>query len=795
MEIQEIKQLCVNGSSQYLDYLTKNNKGRSIIKIHAISQVPKSPGVFKLELSIRIFELDAIVFQYLPTGNEFDTAKLKIREYDYDRNILFIKQEGELPFDLTRTRPDDLVIISDLKFLVQRILDFYRLQGDRIRLPHQSSNSEMKIDDFKFLSDSIPDENQKRVLLAIFHHPVVYVWGAPGTGKTRFVLSYSVIEYIKQNKRVAIFAPTNVALEQVLIGVLSITDKAAIKRDKILRIGNPSRVFAADYPEVCEVTGAQKKLTEINRQISIIERISGVDDTSHDQALHSEFESLIKKIDPLNNQIKSSGSKLKNVELQLAEYDKKIAVQGKQIKLVIDTIDKQEQRLTSISHQFVKFFTSKETSLEGRIRDLHTQHKTLEEVNYSLSNSRSQLDSERKIVSTSLAEYERNRSELFEQIKGLPFKLSSLNELKSSFTLTNLSLKATEVFQIILSQREEEGITEELKHEYSGYSITVLNAKLEELKRQRSILEKMDTTERIKSVNVIAATFDGFVGRFPEADLKIDHVFIDEAGYANIVKSLVPFVFNKPVTLLGDHYQLPPVSELNDLNTTNEMTDTIVWTQSAIYSCNVFDRSKDALIGDYINNTQSITPLVKRENLTKTHRFGSNLAKIINEFVYRNGFHSNLSHGETRIRFINATKGRSLGKRDNLNEIGVIKRYLLTSQSDISGHHTLAILAPYNDQIIHLGKEFPELRKDHRILTVHKSQGREWNTVILSVCDTSNMWFTDTTNPKSKGLNLINTAVSRAKKELIIVCDYNFWIGQRGQLIQGLLSVAEEISV
>ena len=227
-----------------------------------------------------------------------------------------------MPFDLTRTRADDLIIISDLKFLVQRMLNFYRMQGDRIR-PQQSPNSEKKIDEFKFLPDSIPDENQKRALLAIFHHPVVYVWGAPGTGKTRFVLSYSVIEYIKQNKKVVIFAPTNVALEQVLIGVLSITDKASIKRDKILRIGNPSRVFAADYPEVCEVTGAQKKLAEINKQISIIERISGVDDTSHDQALHSEFESLIKKIDPPNNQIKSSGSKLKNVELQLAEFDKR----------------------------------------------------------------------------------------------------------------------------------------------------------------------------------------------------------------------------------------------------------------------------------------------------------------------------------------------------------------------------------------------------------------------------------------------------------------------------------------
>lgn len=57
------------------------------------------------------------------------------------------------------------------------------------------------------------------------------------------------------------------------------------------------------------------------------------------------------------------------------------------------------------------------------------------------------------------------------------------------------------------------------------------------------------------------------------------------------------------------------------------------------------------------------------------------------------------------------------------------------------------------------------------------------------------MWFTDSRNLKSKGLNLLNTAVSRAKKELIIVCDYDFWRAQNGQFLQGLLQQATEILV
>ena len=91
-----------------------------------------------------------------------------------------------------------------------------------------------------------------------------------------------------------------------------------------------------------------------------------------------------------------------------------------------------------------------------------------------------------------------------------------------------------------------------------------------------------------------------------------------------------------------------------------------------------------------------------------------------------------------------------------------------------------------------LGKQLPEARHNQQILTVHGSQGREWHTVILSVVDTYDKWFTDSKNELSKGLNLINTAVSRAKKRLIIVGDLNYWHRQQGQLLQGLVAVATD---
>ena len=79
------------------------------------------------------------------------------------------------------------------------------------------------------------------------------------------------------------------------------------------------------------------------------------------------------------------------------------------------------------------------------------------------------------------------------------------------------------------------------------------------------------------------------------------------------------------------------------------------------------------------------------------------------------------------------------------------------------------------------------------ILTIHRSQGREWDHVILSVTDTQDMFFTDSLNLRSEGKKIINTAVSRAKKSLVIVCDCSYWTKQENQLVAKLLAVAKRL--
>ena len=176
--------------------------------------------------------------------------------------------------------------------------------------------------------------------------------------------------------------------------------------------------------------------------------------------------------------------------------------------------------------------------------------------------------------------------------------------------------------------------------------------------------------------------------------------------------------------------------------------------------------------------------------MKKTHRFGDNLARVLNQYVYQNGFSSAQTNGTTRIKFIHITNNvPPIAKRANFGEAKAIQDLVNSGRYDVDD---LIILTPYKNQITEIGRLLPELRKEHKILTVHGSQGREWKTVILSVSDTHDMWFTNSKSKESKGLNLINTAVSRAKEELIIVCNHNYWINANGQLIQGLLQVASK---
>lgn len=98
---------------------------------------------------------------------------------------------------------------------------------------------------------------------------------------------------------------------------------------------------------------------------------------------------------------------------------------------------------------------------------------------------------------------------------------------------------------------------------------------------------------------------------------------------------------------------------------------------------------------------------------------------------------------------IKTVPGHHARKHYNQREIDVIRDEViahLPEQTDIG------IITPYNVQVDELSRQLPAIES----ATVHKFQGREKDTIIMSVVDDQITEFSD--DP-----NLLNVAISRAK--------------------------------
>ncbi|MEI7581277.1 AAA domain-containing protein [Runella sp.] len=804
MTSEEIKQLSINGSERYLSYLktapSERNAGESIIKISSIQEMPK--WSYSLELSGKIFDLDRLKFRIM-TPEQTNYDNISVVEYDYDKNTIEIKPPESIRHYFTEKNKHNILIVSDLKFLVERVRDWYSTNGEFICLP---SNCSSVVINNNYSPNTT--EQQKIAINTIFDTPFSYIWGAPGTGKTQFVLSDAVLRYIREGKRVGIFAPTNNAIEQVLRGVLKQTKEAGIDDEKIIRLGNPSRKFAEQFPKVCEVKGLEKNIEEFENQINIYKKVKRNREIAFNWnqvdncfELFTQLRTDAQKRHILYRELNEVKDRVEETKLQ---YNRKT----KQANDINDNIVVLQKKTSAFVHSIKKLFNS---------------NLTKEEI--LLKNEKRKFDDicrEVDAIGVKIVPLQRQLSDLQDEYQDK----SKINQLLSKIKRICSIIDVVSAVVQQLNEINYDIVEEELKitikngkeslplDQYRTLSVHEIDRKIETYIAEIDFLKNQTVANRIEKCNVVAATLDCYIGRFKDEDLPIEHVFLDEAGYANIVKAMTLFRYgNRPITFLGDHKQLPPVCEMNEqeIKTGAINKNVFVWSQSAIYIDNIFEKNDEQCYGAFINDSLPLFNNIVKKNLTKSHRFGMNLANILGKHVYNDDddikFTGNDQKGETEIFYISViTHPIQTDEKDKKRvhpaeseEICKIipflkKEFILRKElNEYDSASNYVILSPYTNQIRYIGTNLPIERRELKILTVHGSQGREWHTVILSVSDTNNMFFTD--SRKNIGQYLINTAVSRAKKRLIIVCNYNFWITQPNQLISDLLKVAKPLNI
>lgn len=644
---QKLNEILAVGSKKYYDYLKDTGKGLILFDVVGIARIFEDAGkkcLYRLRLDKKLKSLEMLMVQV--REKNYTPNQVKLILWDEDKKDLIIqvvqKQAKEELTGLENFELKDIKIVLDLKFLVERTWKWH--ESNTVRLPTEAPFVPEKIETFKGTS-----AGQTESVRFTLERGFSYVWGAPGTGKTRYVLTNAVLNLFRAGKRVLITAPTNNAIEQALACLIERFDAEKIGRHNIIRLGAPSKAFADKYPEACEVRGVSQIITAIQKQKELLEDIL---------QFKTEREAIKEVIQTLG---KKSGG-------EVSGYAKEMLVK----------------------------------------------------------------------MEKELAEKER------------------------------------------------------LYAAYGNDDAESMRAQIAELNEKLSDNESLSTDSRLSTLAVIGCTVDTYIGCFslrPDGEANdipaFDRIFLDEAGYCPLAKAAALFAKGVPVAFLGDHFQLPPVCEADDEWIDDESNrEVFTWSQSALHLADVI---RDGWETGYTRYVKKLPPTfrdMQRTDLTETYRFGQNLLEILCDNVYKRELISHADKAGIVIEVINAPK-RTLTdkKRANPDEADALREYLRKNFLKLG---SAAILTPYKNQVSLLRKKCYHYIGDS-ILTVHGSQGREWDTVFLSVCDTTDKYFTDSNNLRSDGKLILNTAISRVKKKLIIVCDENYWSRQNGQLLYELI--------
>lgn len=795
MTSEEFIRTAIRSAEIYHGWLVEkeqDGKGLSTIQVNFIETVGDKE--IKLKCSKPILYLDDI--QVKIGLFIFPKNEIQIKKYDRKKRELYIiVPEKDLYGQIAALPPHEIELVSDLKFLIKRVQEWYEKYKGTLCLP--TSFPKMKSQMPELLNK--PSIEQSIAYEGITHSPFSYIWGAPGTGKTQFVLSRAVLSYYKSNQPILITAPTNNAVDQTMKGVLSVLKEAGISFEKVLRIGVPGAEFYSEYPTVCENRTVEDELNELESQEKDLRKyIAFYQADDWCTWAESLLISAKKAINNLNDGIMSLEKEISDIETTIkvekarfAPILSEIDRLNKKHKEVKAYLNKPRNRITAwIQRGKISQAEYERADIESNLAKQGNEHESLKE---KLKRMEDEKDAKKTNREAKLKEKTYHFSRLHD-IEPHPELAKLTPEYTSFMKIISFDIPSMEIFsKVEVPLKSIRQTIEDRRSFYKSKTLAEVRADIDSIQRKKEHLQ-IAYTKPIKDCLVVAATVDGYINKLTEnIDFHPVHVFLDEAAYCPLIKSAVLLSLNVPVTLLGDHMQLPPICEMSDYKfNESAYMPVCLWTQSSLYLASAFSQNlkeiKDQYIRDMKSNAIIALPHQSAMNeyiLHHTFRFGAALAKVLSHYVYTDQFFGN-PNVDTKVLVIDVPKLSE--KEDNVNhkECEAIKKYI--QDQKISTNY--AILTPYkNQQKALLSTAFSKdvTDKDEHVFTIHGSQGREWDIVIISIVTTDNgRWFL---TPR-----LLNTAVSRAKKQLVIVCDAtSYWAGQTNHIIGGLIAIADII--
>lgn len=439
----------------------------------------------------------------------------------------------------------------------------------------------------------------------------------------------------------------------------------------------------------------------------------------------------------------------------LAILKQKVAKQSLELKTVFDKKEKLaylKQELSQLSTELTYF------------------NQYIEESDVDINN----INIKKNLTSTKWLQLWQETQNILEQKKKIGFFFKIKNYLK--YRIKNNSFYNQDISKIITTfqakfykTRKQELITEieelenylntidkNLLSKFCDNSMKMLKDKLavkynannkRKIFSERSLWNKAN--EFLKEYPVIlSTTFSSKTTLNP--DVIYDYLIMDEASQVDIVTGALALSCAKNVVIVGDSKQLPNIVNNETKNKANNIFNSFKIDKGYQYT------------NSFLQSILDVLPDVKQTLLKEHYRCHPKIIEFCNQKFYQGQLIIMTDDkGEDGVlTAIKTAKGNHERNHYSQRQIDVIKNEIMPRFA-FDAKQT-GIITPYKNQVNALKKEF----SDFDIATVHKFQGREKDNIIISTVDDEISDFAD--DPY-----LINVAISRAKKRLVLVVTGN----------------------
>lgn len=549
--------------------------------------------------------------------------------------------------------------------------------------------------------------SQKKAVANAFEQQISVIQGPPGTGKTQTILNI-IANIVCHGKTVMVVSNNNSATANVLeklqkYGVGFIAAPLGSRDNKEAFISSQPGIPAECSTWVLDFSASFKMKKDLNETLQQLENVYSLQHERAELLQEQRAISLEWKHFCMDNEVDD--------DLELDKYVDSRRVMSLWVKFQIQA-DGDNEKPASWLVKWIR-----------RIK-----------LRRMMRVCRQMLDVQVKTVYDDLTPFIRGLQSLYyrNRIHELERRIESINQDLVGYDAEALNESLMENSMALFRSS--------LYGRYGNRERTVFSDVKDMRRRGREMLEQYPV--------VLSTTMSARSCMF--LDSMYDYLIMDEASQVSSDTGTLALTCARNAVIVGDTKQLPNVETDEDRKKLREIAGPYDIPEG--YDCAKYS---------FLESLLKVVPDVAETMLREHYRCHPRIINFCNQKFYGgNLLIMTEDNGERNVlSAIRTSKGNHAADHFNQREIDVVKEEVLPRLGE---RRDIGIVTPYNNQVEAFNRQLHGVKAG----TIHKYQGREADTIIMSTVDNQISEFAD-------DARMLNVAVSRARNRFCLVMTGN----------------------